>query len=42
MTEIARLIFDVLSHAWRTRDVLLVDLKIEFGRCRAAKEKARS
>lgn len=32
MTELARLTFDVLSHAWRKRDVLLVDLKIEFGR----------
>ncbi len=32
MTELARLTFDVLSHAWRRRDVLLVDLKIEFGR----------
>ena len=32
MTEIARLTFDILAHAWRRRDVLLVDLKIEFGR----------
>lgn len=32
MTELARLVFDILSHAWRKRDVLLVDLKIEFGR----------
>jgi len=32
MTELARLTFEVLSHAWRKRDVLLVDLKIEFGR----------
>ncbi len=32
MTEIARLAFEVLAHAWRKRDVLLVDLKIEFGR----------
>ncbi|MGB6521517.1 MAG: phosphoribosylaminoimidazolesuccinocarboxamide synthase [Candidatus Cybelea sp.] len=32
MSEVARLTFDVLSHAWRRRDVLLVDLKIEFGR----------
>jgi phosphoribosylaminoimidazole-succinocarboxamide synthase len=32
MTELSRLTFDVLSHAWRKRDVLLVDLKIEFGR----------
>ncbi len=32
MTELARLTFDILSHAWRKRDVMLVDLKIEFGR----------
>ncbi|MDQ2873221.1 MAG: hypothetical protein M3R35_08855 [Candidatus Eremiobacteraeota bacterium] len=32
MTELARLAFEVLAHAWRKRDVLLVDLKIEFGR----------
>ena len=32
MTELARLTFEVLAHAWRKRDVLLVDLKIEFGR----------
>jgi phosphoribosylaminoimidazole-succinocarboxamide synthase len=32
MTELARLTFDILSHAWRKRDVLLVDLKIELGR----------
>lgn len=32
MTEMARLTFDILAHAWRRRDVLLVDLKIEFGR----------
>ncbi len=32
MTELARLTFDVLAHAWRRRDVMLVDLKVEFGR----------
>ena len=32
MTEMARLTFDILAHAWRRRDVMLVDLKIEFGR----------
>jgi phosphoribosylaminoimidazole-succinocarboxamide synthase len=32
MSELARLTFDILTHAWRRRDVLLVDLKIEFGR----------
>ena len=32
MTEIARLTYEILAHAWRKRDTLLVDLKIEFGR----------
>src|SRR5579862_4837093 len=32
MSELARLTFDILTHAWRRRDVLLIDLKIEFGR----------
>jgi phosphoribosylaminoimidazole-succinocarboxamide synthase len=32
MNEMARLAFDILAHAWRRRDVLLVDCKIEFGR----------
>ena len=32
MSEIARITYDILSHAWRKRDTLLVDLKIEFGR----------
>jgi hypothetical protein len=32
MTELARLVFDILAHAWRRRDIMLVDLKIEFGR----------
>ncbi len=32
MSELARLTFDILAHAWRKRDVLLVDLKVEFGR----------
>ena len=32
MSELSRLTFEILSHAWRKRDTLLVDLKIEFGR----------
>jgi len=32
MAEMARLTFEILSHAWRRRNVLLVDLKVEFGR----------
>lgn len=32
MSEIARITYDILAHAWRKKDTLLVDLKIEFGR----------
>jgi phosphoribosylaminoimidazole-succinocarboxamide synthase len=32
MSEIARINFEILAHAWRRRETLLVDLKIEFGR----------
>jgi len=32
MGELARLVFEVLAHAWRRREVLLIDLKVEFGR----------
>jgi phosphoribosylaminoimidazole carboxylase/phosphoribosylaminoimidazole-succinocarboxamide synthase len=32
MTEIARLVFDILAHAWKQQNVQLVDLKVEFGR----------
>ncbi|GAC1596529.1 MAG: hypothetical protein NVS3B28_28070 [Candidatus Velthaea sp.] len=32
MTELARMTYEILAHAWRRRDTLLVDLKIEFGR----------
>ena len=32
MTDVARLTFEILSHAWKRQDVLLVDLKVEFGR----------
>jgi phosphoribosylaminoimidazole-succinocarboxamide synthase len=41
MTELARLTFEILSHAWRKRDVLLVDLKIEFGRLAGGPEKGQ-
>jgi phosphoribosylaminoimidazole-succinocarboxamide synthase len=41
MSELARLTFDILSHAWRRRDVLLVDLKVEFGRLTAGNEKGQ-
>ena len=32
MTELARMTYEILAHAWRRRDTLLVDLKVEFGR----------
>ena len=32
MSEIARITFEILAHAWRRRETLLVDLKIECGR----------
>lgn len=32
MGEIARIVFEILGHAWRLQQTLLVDLKIEFGR----------
>ncbi len=36
MSDYARLIFDILVHAWRQPDVLLVDLQVEFGRAKTA------
>jgi phosphoribosylaminoimidazole-succinocarboxamide synthase len=41
MSEMARLTFDILAHAWRKRDVLLVDLKIEFGRLTGGENKGQ-
>ena len=41
MSELARLTYDILSHAWRRRDVLLVDLKVEFGRLTAGNDKGQ-
>lgn len=32
MSELARITFEILAHAWRRHDTLLVDLKVEFGR----------
>lgn len=32
MSEIARIAFEILAHAWRRKETLLVDLKLEFGR----------
>ena len=39
MSEIARLTFEILAHAWRKRDTLLVDLKVEFGRLTGGENK---
>lgn len=41
MNEIARLTFEILAHAWRKRDVLLVDLKLEFGRLTSGENKGQ-
>ena len=35
MTDLARIVFDILAHAWKQQNVLLVDLKVEFGRAPA-------
>jgi phosphoribosylaminoimidazole carboxylase/phosphoribosylaminoimidazole-succinocarboxamide synthase len=32
MSDLARLVFEILAHAWKQQNVLLVDLKVEFGR----------
>lgn len=32
MSELARMTYEILAHAWRRRDTLLVDMKVEFGR----------
>jgi hypothetical protein len=32
MNEVARITYEILAHAWRRRETLLVDLKVEFGR----------
>jgi phosphoribosylaminoimidazole carboxylase / phosphoribosylaminoimidazole-succinocarboxamide synthase len=36
MTDIARLVFEILAHAWKLQNVLLIDLKVEFGRATTA------
>ena len=41
MTELARIAFEILAHAWRKRDVLLVDFKIEFGRLAGGENKGQ-
>jgi len=41
MSEIARITFEILAHAWRKRDVMLVDLKLEFGRLASGENQAQ-
>jgi phosphoribosylaminoimidazole-succinocarboxamide synthase len=41
MSELGRITFEVLAHAWRRRDTLLVDLKIEFGRIASGEGKGQ-
>jgi phosphoribosylaminoimidazole-succinocarboxamide synthase len=39
MADLARAVFERIARAWQRRDVLLVDLKVEFGRITGGKEK---
>ncbi len=41
MQELARITYDILAHAWRRHDALLVDLKIEFGRLASGEDKGQ-
>ncbi len=41
MSELARIVFEILAHAWRRHDTLLVDLKIEFGRIASGEGKGQ-
>ncbi len=41
MTELARITYEILAHAWRQRNALLVDLKIEFGRLSSGEGKGQ-
>jgi phosphoribosylaminoimidazole carboxylase / phosphoribosylaminoimidazole-succinocarboxamide synthase len=41
MSEIARIVYEILAHAWRRHDTLLVDLKIEFGRIASGENKGQ-
>jgi len=41
MTELARITYEILAHAWRRRDALLVDVKIEFGRLASGEGKGQ-
>ena len=39
--ELARITYEILAHAWRRRETLLVDLKIEFGRIASGEGKGQ-
>jgi len=39
MGELARIVFEILAHAWRRHETLLVDLKIEFGRLASGEQR---
>jgi len=41
MSELARITYEILAHAWRRRDAMLVDLKIEFGRLASGEGKGQ-
>ena len=41
MSEIARIVYEILAHAWRRHDTLLVDMKIEFGRVASGEGKGQ-
>ena len=41
MQELAHITYDILAHAWRRHDALLVDLKIEFGRIASGEGKGQ-
>ena len=41
MSELARITYEILAHAWRRRDTLLVDMKIEFGRIASGEGKGQ-
>ncbi|HEY5348793.1 MAG TPA: phosphoribosylaminoimidazolesuccinocarboxamide synthase [Candidatus Lustribacter sp.] len=41
MSELARIVYEILAHAWRRHDTLLVDLKIEFGRVASGEGKGQ-
>src|ERR1700749_2344304 len=41
MSELARIVYEILAHAWRRRDTLLVAMKIEFGRIASGEGKGQ-